>query len=108
MAVTCEHVKEAKLALAYSKLNASEPWKIEYNTKFASSLSREVEYMENDYCAVVVFNPYNSYIELWDVKNGRIVGIYDRTFFSVAILNIMDVQMTGGALFILDYETGVY
>lgn len=64
--------------------------------------------MSNDHCAVVVFNPYNSYIELWDVKNGRVMGIYDRTFLSLVLLNIMDVQMTGGSLFILDYETGVY
>lgn len=53
-------------------------------------------------------HPYNSYIEVWDSEYGRIIGVYDRTFLALKFLNIVDIQMTAGNLFILDYDTGIY
>lgn len=108
VAITCENENRTKFIVAYSKLNENDPWQVYTTPKYASSSTRETEYLSNRYLAVIVTHPYNSYIEVWDSQNGRIVGIYDRTFLGLQYLNIVDIQLTGGSLFILDYETGIY
>lgn len=37
-------------------------------------------------------NPLNSYVELWDVKYGRVAAVYDRVFLAETVLNIIDAK----------------
>lgn len=57
---------------------------------------------------VTVRHPNNSYVELWDVGGRGVMGVYDRAFFGLEVLEIRDVYLADGYLYLLDYATGVY
>ena len=72
-------------------------------------------YLSNTYVCVIIQQDINvlggnSYIELWDLKYGRIAGIYDRVFFSLDEFNIIDAKVMpeNHVLYLLDYYSGIY
>lgn len=53
----------------------------------------------------------NSYVELFhasDIKNPEILRVFDRSQLSLKQLNIADIHIYLGDIFILDYYTGLY
>lgn len=57
-----------------------------------AATSRKVLYLSTTMAAHVIMNPLNSYVELWDVKYGRVAAVYDRVFLGETVLNIIDAK----------------
>lgn len=66
VAITCENESGGKFVVAYSRLNDVDPWQIYETKKYAASFSREIEFLDTNRLAVIIMDPFNSYIEVWD------------------------------------------
>ena len=71
----------------------TEKWEIAENPKYEVASDRKIGYLGDDRLSVIYMHHVNSYVELWNMKYFFLIGVYDRVFLRLPILQIVDAQI---------------